>query len=108
MASIGWLALLALTAEFWLGLAGVGVTLVLATRWLRAQLSLRGRRKLMTLRAETLQQVWALPGVVCIEYGRTDRLWLFADEIDGPVWAALRRFLKRSLPRQALGLSMSR
>ncbi len=106
-ASIGWLVLLALTAHFWLGLAGVGGTMVLATRSLRLQLR-SSRRQVVTLRAETLKQVWALPGVVCIEYAEAQRLWLFADELEAPVWAALRQFLKLSLPRQALGLSMSR
>ncbi len=96
-----------LTALFWLGGAGAAMTLLLATRWLRRMFERLDQREIVTLRAESLEQVWALPAAICIESGQV-RLWVFADEVEAPVWAALRRFLKQALPRQALGLSISR
>ena len=44
---------------------------------------------------------------LCLRF-RQRHLWLFADELGPARWAALRRMLKRALPPQALGLSMSR
>ena len=108
IAGYGWVLFMAVTAEFWLGNTGIGLTLILATRWLRRLRAARGVPELVALSAEALKQSWLLPSVMCIELHDGTRLWLLREEMQPSTWSALRRFVRLYLPRQALGLSISR
>ena len=99
---------MALTAQFWMGGTGIGLTLLLATRWLRRVRAARGRPVLVSLAEENLVQSWMLPSVMCVEQSDGSRRWWFREEMEAPTWAALRRFVRLYMPRQALGLNMSR
>ena len=107
-AAYGWVVFMALTAQFWLGGTGVGLTLMFATRWLRGLVAARGRPRLVTLAGEHLAQSWMLPSVICVEERDGSRHWWFREEMSSSSWAALRRFVRMYMPRQALGLSISR
>ncbi len=99
---------MALTAQFWLGGTGIGLTLMFATRWLRRLVAARGQPVLVTLAEENLVQSWMLPSVICVEQRDGSRGWWFREEMAVSNWAALRRFVRMSMPRQALGLNISR
>ena len=99
---------MAVTAEFWLGNTGIGLTLILATRWLRRLRAAWGYPVLVTLGADTLKQSWLLPSLMCVELSDRSRRWWWRKEVQPATWSALRRFVRLYLPRQALGLSISR
>ena len=101
-----WVVLMAWVGWFWLGLAGVGLTCVAATRWLRVLWHTPTRT--LTLAPEAIKQVWVSAyAVAIVSREHPAPVWLFKDECPPARWASLLRFLYRHAPVQALGLSTS-
>jgi hypothetical protein len=100
-----WLALLAWVAATWLGVIGVTLVCIAATRWYRALCS--GQQRPFSVEAAQLRRVWAAPWAVCVDAGQGPQ-WLCRDEVPPAQWAQTLRWLYQHVPAQAVGFSMSR
>ena len=105
LCAVSWISLMSWVVYFWLGFAGVGFVCVASTAWLREVFETFEQKRIVSW--ASINHVWLWPWFVGVDSGG-GMLWFFRDEHVPSQWAELNRGLRLHVPRQAIGLSISR